>query len=148
MKSQEQQLQQLAKHYGLETAYYDIKGQLHQAESHSLLAVLRCLGVVIESPEDVVSGLRELGVRRWSRLLEPVSVFFAGEKPVLTVRLRDKQAENTAFCQLELESGQVKVGTASCHSSPLNSTQRWKVCAMWLNSWNCLLFHWVITASH
>ncbi|MDR9756152.1 MAG: 4-alpha-glucanotransferase [Thermoanaerobacterales bacterium] len=108
MKSQEQQLQQLAKHYGLETAYYDIKGQLHQAESHSLLAVLRCLGVVIESPEDVVSGLRELGVRRWSRLLEPVSVFFAGEKPVLTVRLRDKQAENTAFCQLELESGQVK----------------------------------------
>lgn len=108
MESQHQQLQQLAGNYGLETSYYDIKGQLHQAEIHSLVAVLRCLGVVIESPEDVQNALRECEVRQWSRVLEPVSVFFAGEKPVLTVKLRDEQAENTALCQLELESGEVK----------------------------------------
>lgn len=121
MKSQKQQLRQLAKQYGLETAYYDTKGQLQQAETHSLLAVLRCLGVVIESPEDVVNGLRELEFRRWDRLLEPVSAFFAGEMPVLTVRLRDKQAEDTAFCQLELESGEVK--RWNCQLSQLSIQQ-------------------------
>lgn len=117
VQSQHQQLQQLAEHFGLETAYYDIKGQLHRAETHSLLAVLRCLGVVIESPEDVNNGLREYEVRRWSRVLEPVSVFFAGEVPVLTVRLRDEQAEDTALCQLELESGESK--SWDCHLSQL-----------------------------
>lgn len=99
-------LEQLAREYGVEIAYYDTAGRLRKAEPHSLLAVLRCLGAPLESLQDVPVALKERREGRWRRRLEPVTMALAGEPPTLMLRLREDEAEAPALCELELENGE------------------------------------------
>ncbi|HBI27157.1 MAG TPA: 4-alpha-glucanotransferase, partial [Peptococcaceae bacterium] len=108
MGTEQQQLQQLAQLYGIETSYHDIKGQQQQAGPDVLFAVLRCLGLEVENSGDVHNALRECKVERWQQCLEPVYAFFAGETPALAVRLSAEQVNEMADCKLELETGEVK----------------------------------------
>jgi hypothetical protein len=100
--TEQKQLQQLAQLYGLETSYYDIKGQHQQAEPDALFAVLRCLGLEIDNSGDVHNALRERKMERWQQCLEPVYTFFEGETPVLSVRLSAEQVNQMVYCKLEL----------------------------------------------
>jgi 4-alpha-glucanotransferase len=116
--TEQKQLQQLAQLYGLETSYYDIKGQHQQAEPDALFAVLRCLGLEIDNSGDVHNALRERKMERWQQCLEPVYTFFEGETPVLSVRLSAEQVNQMVYCKLELETGETRNWETSLSELP------------------------------
>lgn len=97
-------LHQLARQYGVQTAYYDVSHLRRQAEPEALLAVLRSLGVPVQSLSDVPSAWRERQNMVWRQVLEPVLVAWEGRLPPVEVRLpRDTRA---IACELRLESGE------------------------------------------
>jgi len=65
-------LHQLAKLYGVHTAYYDIAGQQQAASDDALLATLRALRAPIARLEDVPAAIREHQQAQWRRPMEPV----------------------------------------------------------------------------
>ena len=80
-------LNQLARLYGVQTAYYDVYHHRQQASTESLLAILRSLGAPIATLQDVPMAHRERRQAMWQRLLEPVIVAWDGELPEIEVRL-------------------------------------------------------------
>lgn len=99
-------LHQLARLYGVQTAYYDGNHHRQQASEESLLAVLRSLGAPVESLEDVPSAWRERQQVLWQRLLEPVVVAWDGELHAVEVRLPSSAADTNLDCHLKLETGE------------------------------------------
>ena len=65
-------LHKLAHLYGVQVAYYNVAHQRQQTSAESLLAVLKALGAPIETPNDVVSALRQKHQEQWQRIIEPV----------------------------------------------------------------------------
>ncbi|MCA9710017.1 MAG: 4-alpha-glucanotransferase, partial [Myxococcales bacterium] len=72
-------LHRLAREHGLELRYIDIAGKTQHASPEVLRAVLRGMGVVLESDADVTEQLARARKARWSRPLEPVIVAWEGE---------------------------------------------------------------------
>ena len=52
-------LRQLARLYGVQTAYYDVSHRRRPASDEALLAVLRHMGASVATPADVAPALRE-----------------------------------------------------------------------------------------
>jgi 4-alpha-glucanotransferase len=52
-------LHQLARLYGVQTAYYDVNHHRQQASQESLLAVLRSLGAPVANLQDLPSAWRQ-----------------------------------------------------------------------------------------
>jgi 4-alpha-glucanotransferase len=99
-------LRQLARLYHVQTAYYDVSHHRQPTPADSLLAVLRALGVPLASMSGVSSALRERRQTLWRRILEPVTVVWGSERPLIRVRLPVKLAERSLRGRLELESGE------------------------------------------
>ncbi len=72
-------LDELARHCRVAVAYDDAQGVRRVASTEALLAVLRALGVEIESPAHAAQIDRELAGERHERLLAPVVVAWDGE---------------------------------------------------------------------
>jgi len=104
--SLEQRLQELARLYGAETAYYDTSGQHSQASTESLLAVLQALGCPVQGLESVTSALRERRHALWQRPLDPVAVCWDGGPASLELRLPVLAAEANLTGHLILETGE------------------------------------------
>jgi 4-alpha-glucanotransferase len=101
-------LRELARLYGVQTAYYDIERQRKRATPEVLLQVLQALGAPVASLEDVPAALRARRAEPWRRGVEPVTVVWDGEEPALEVR-RDAQSADTALdAELTLESGETR----------------------------------------
>ena len=49
----------LARLYGVQTSYFDVKGNRRTAMPEGLLGVLRALGAPVEAPGDVPAALSE-----------------------------------------------------------------------------------------
>jgi 4-alpha-glucanotransferase len=100
------QLYRLARLYNMQTAFYGVRHHRHTAGVDSLLAVLQALGAPMASLSDVASALRERtqAVRR--QIIEPVTVAWNGERPVIHTTLPDDIAGATWTVRLELESGE------------------------------------------
>lgn len=101
-------LYQLARLYGVEITYRDVTNRLQEAAPHSLLAVLKALGASVERLDDVSSALRERKQKQWQRCCEPVAVSWDGMPVNLKLRLPVGQAEDLAYCQLELENSETR----------------------------------------
>ncbi|MFC2041260.1 4-alpha-glucanotransferase [Chloroflexota bacterium] len=96
----------LAHLYGVQTAYYDVFHRRQQAPVESLLAVLRSLGAPITTFQDIPSACRERQQALWQRPLEPVVVAWDSEPSLVEVRLPLSDANATANCHLNLETGE------------------------------------------
>jgi 4-alpha-glucanotransferase len=97
-------LRQLARLYGVQTAYYDIDDRRQQAPVEALLAMLRALGAPIDSLRDVPQALRERRQALWRRPLEPVIVAWDGGPASLEVRL-PQSLDSPLIGHLALEDG-------------------------------------------
>ncbi|MFC2048423.1 4-alpha-glucanotransferase [Chloroflexota bacterium] len=94
----------LARLYGVQTAYYDVKHHRQQASNESLLAVLRSLGAPVATLQDVPSAWRERQQAVWQRVIEPISVFRNGESTPLEIHLPLDEAELNIDCHINLET--------------------------------------------
>jgi 4-alpha-glucanotransferase len=96
-------LKELARLYGVEASYHDALGRYVEAGPESLLAVLRALGVPLESADGAATALegrrRELEDRR----MEPVLVAWDGRAPA--ARIRFGSDAGLVACRLDLEGG-------------------------------------------
>jgi len=99
-------LHQLARIYGVQTAYYDMNYRRQQASDESLLAVLRSLGAPVANLQDVPSAWRERQQELWQRPLEPVIVAWDGRPPEIQVKLPSVTAEAALKCHLKLGTGE------------------------------------------
>jgi 4-alpha-glucanotransferase len=108
MNSKEQidQLFRLARLYNVQTAYYGVRHHRHTATADSLLEVLTALDAPITSLSDVNSALRECTRTGCEKIMEPVTVAWNGERPVITITLPAAMARNSCEGRLELEPGE------------------------------------------
>lgn len=98
-------LLQLARLYGVQTAYYDVNRQRRQAGPDTLMRVVQALGAPVSDPADVAAALRETMQALWQRPLEPVAVVWGGGPATFEVRLPAARASQSVACHLTLETG-------------------------------------------
>jgi 4-alpha-glucanotransferase len=101
-------LQKLARHHGLQTAYYNMGHRRHSASAESLLAALRILGAPVAGIRDVAPALREERQRRWHQAIQPVIVAWEGTPPRVLVRMPAQEHGTTLSAHLHLESGETR----------------------------------------
>lgn len=83
-----------------------VDGRRRRAPRASILAVLRVLGVDLESPLDAADALAERRRAEWARLTEPVIVAEVGEPAVLTARLPADVERGAMAIRVEPEAGE------------------------------------------
>jgi len=103
------QLHQLARLYGVQTAYDDVLGhRRREASPEALLAVLQALGAEVENFRDVPAALRERRQAQWQRCCEPVVLAWDGDPVGLTLRLPAGLESAPVAAHLQLETGEVR----------------------------------------
>ncbi|MFH1646891.1 MAG: 4-alpha-glucanotransferase, partial [Chloroflexota bacterium] len=100
------QLYRLAHLYNVQTAYYGANHRWQRATVDSLLAVLRAMGAPVASLNDVPSALRSRRQSLHRRMMEPVTVVWDGQLPVVRVCLPASLAGVSFTARLTLESGE------------------------------------------
>lgn len=104
MANEHDDLQRLARLYGIQTSFQDAMGKQVEAGPDSLLAVLGSLGAEVEGAGDVAEALRARQEELAERVLEPMVVAWDGHARDLEVRLRAGQS--SLACHLDLENGE------------------------------------------
>jgi len=99
-------LRHLAHLYGVQTVYSDTSHHRRRASVEALLAVLKSLGAPLVTLNDVPSAWRQRRQELWQRPLEPVAVAWAGEPPVIKVRLPAAAVDAVLAGHLTLENGE------------------------------------------
>ena len=103
-----EELQELARSYGVQLEYKDMAGKIKSASTDSLLAILKVLGADLDSEADAPEALRQRKLDRWKRGVEPVVVSWMedGDGSV-EVHLPQTLAGTEFTCRLESESGTI-----------------------------------------
>ncbi|MBI4185992.1 MAG: 4-alpha-glucanotransferase [Chloroflexi bacterium] len=101
-----QLLLQLARLYGVQTAYRSAFGQRRQASAAALLTALQALGAPVAGINDLPSAWRQWRRGLWHRLVEPVNVAWDGRLTPLQLRLPASESDARVSCHLKLESGE------------------------------------------
>jgi len=85
-------LHTLARLHGIQTSYRDVAGRRVPASDTTLAALLRSLGVPVETTADRRSAVREERLRRCEQLIEPVLVAWDGSLSPFNLWLRADEA--------------------------------------------------------
>ena len=101
------QLRQLARLYGVQTAYTDMFQRRKQASPEALLHTLRALGAGLRTLDDVPAELRERQRAQWNRTVEPTVTAWDRASTEISLRLPADRARGSLHCALELESGEL-----------------------------------------
>jgi 4-alpha-glucanotransferase len=101
-------LRELARLYGVQTAYYDFERQRKRAAPEVLVQVLQALGAPLTGTADVSGALRARRGEPWRRGIEPVTVVWQGAAPSLELRRPARSAEAAVDAGLTLESGETR----------------------------------------
>ena len=101
------QLRQLARLYGVQSAYTDMFQRRQQASPEALLHTLRALGAGLRTLDDVPAELRERERAQWNRVVEPTVTAWDGASTEISLRLPADRARGSLHCALELESGEL-----------------------------------------
>lgn len=101
-------LAELSALHGIVPSYTDVRGEVRTASSEAVLAVLRSLGVPVTGFRDVPDALRERREALHRRLVEPVTVVWEGDDPVVEVHLAGAESGLGIECRLETEEGEVR----------------------------------------
>jgi 4-alpha-glucanotransferase len=97
-------LRELARLYGVETSYDDAMGRHVEAGPESLLPVLRALGALLESEDDVAEALADRRRELAGQIIEPVFVAWDGRPPEMLLRFGSDMGRIT--CRFDLEDGE------------------------------------------
>jgi 4-alpha-glucanotransferase len=111
-------LRELARLYGIQTAYYDVAHRRKSASPDTLLLVLKALGAPLESFDDVPAALRERRQVPCKRGVEPVVVAWDGEPPKVELRVPAHRATGPVACSLLLEGGERRNWTCDLSRLP------------------------------
>ena len=104
MSSEREDLLTLARLYGVQTSYHDIRGDHIEASPESLLGVLRALEAPVEDFGDIPEALEARREELASRVVEPVVVAWDGHVQAgIEVRLG---SGGSLACHLDLEGGE------------------------------------------
>lgn len=103
MSAEHDDLQELARLYGVQSSYHDVWGQQVQAGPETLLGILRALGAPLEGLGDASDALAAFRDERAGRLAEPVAVAWDGHLPALV--LYPGTDGGPLACHLDLEGG-------------------------------------------
>jgi 4-alpha-glucanotransferase len=107
MKASElRSLHQLARLEGIQLSYEDMAGRTCEATPETLTALLRALGIPIESADQAADALRERRQSRWRLSLEPVTVAWNGKRSSARVRVPAGSTRRKIPCRLLLENGE------------------------------------------
>src|SRR3989442_1615676 len=99
-------LAHLARLYGVQTSYRDMRRQKQEASVESLLAILRTLGARVETLDDIDQALIDRKLELWDRVVEPVVVAWDGKIPPIYVRAPESVNGATLRTTLKLETGE------------------------------------------
>ncbi len=99
-------LRELARYYGIQTEYRDVKDRRCSATPEALLRALQILGAPIERLDDVVGALRTRRQERWRTMLEPVAVKWDDRPCRVRIRVPERLETATAVFRVELEEGE------------------------------------------
>lgn len=97
-------LRELARLHGLQTAYYDASKVRRTASADTIFAVLRGLGVAVETPDDVPAALRDRHAEIEQEMVEPVLVAWDGRLDGVGVHF-PVGASGTAAVTIDIEGG-------------------------------------------
>ncbi len=97
---------QLARLHGIQTSYFDVAGQRQEASTDTLQAILKILGVPVNSAVEVRDAIREHFQNQCDHCLEPVTVVWNGRPGFIQVRIPATWSKNTFRCHLRLENGE------------------------------------------
>ncbi len=112
-ESPPEDLRELARSCGVHVEYTDTSGNLQDASTESLLAVLRALGAEIDGPIDAARVLAERRLAAWRRAIEPVVVAWDGLAPAIEVRVPASLSSSTIACRLIPEVGEARSWTTA-----------------------------------
>ncbi len=101
-------LHQLARLYGIQTAYYDMSRRRKRALADSLLAMLKALGAAIVTVNDVPNALREFNQYSWNQPVDPVTIVLDNNTPKLKIRLSSDFVDKSIAGYLTLENGEFR----------------------------------------
>jgi 4-alpha-glucanotransferase len=102
------ELHELARLYGIQTAYDDAAGHRQLASPESLLAVLRALGAPVDTFDDARKALKERRQMLFGRFVQPVTVAWAGRRSAVELHTPADAPCGLLSCQLTLETGEVQ----------------------------------------
>jgi 4-alpha-glucanotransferase len=109
LATENEELQTLARLYGIQTSYHDVQGRSVEARPEALLGVLRALEAPVDSMADVEEALRSRREDLAARVLEPVVVAWDGRTREIELRLGDRLGRSprgSLACHLDLEGGE------------------------------------------
>jgi len=72
--AKDQQLERLARLYGIEPGYTDFYGKHRQVPAETERALLAVMGAAVDTPAEIAASLEEVEQRPWRRMLAPVRV--------------------------------------------------------------------------
>src|SRR5690606_12929524 len=98
-------LRRLARVCGVQTRYVDQLGARRAARPEAVAAVLRAMGVPIESAADAGDALRAREAERAARACEPVAVAWNRAPASVALALPGVAAGAPVRCELRLEDG-------------------------------------------
>lgn len=99
------QLLELAKLYGVQTAYHDVARRRRVASEETLLAVLRAMGVPVSSAADAPQLMRFYRQKLRQSILRPVTIEWEDEPPTVSVQLPETLADGRLGAWLTYEDG-------------------------------------------
>jgi 4-alpha-glucanotransferase len=101
-------LSELAKRYGLQTAYEDVSGKRRTASPEALKSILRVMGVPVETADDVREALEQTRNNLQNQLVEPVIVAWNGRLKEVPIQLRASDDGHPINTRLAIENGDTK----------------------------------------
>ncbi len=100
-------LRQLAKAYGIQTAYSDAAGQRRVISAETLLATLQALDPLIRNSSDLSKAYQQFQINWWRQGLEPIILAWQGKFNQLALRIPQLQAQQHIQCQLTTQEGKI-----------------------------------------
>jgi 4-alpha-glucanotransferase len=128
-------LRGLAKLYGIEPGYTDVRGKRRRLSDATARVLLEAMGAAVGSSEEIVASLREAEARPWRRMLEPVQVSLQSQPLELTLSLADRPSGARVRWRLVEEEGALHEGEALLDDLPVVAEaevdgrrhQRWRL---------------------
>jgi len=81
-RSYDEMIDELSEICGIVREYYDIFGHKKVASSETQKAILRAMGIKLDSPEEIRREIEERRERHWKSFVEPVRVVSENEQPL------------------------------------------------------------------
>jgi 4-alpha-glucanotransferase len=95
----------LARLYNIQADYRDGLGQSRKAAPEAIVKVLQALGAPLTSFDDIPDVLHRRRQTLWQRAVEPVTIAWQGQPPLIRIRLPTQLADTVVHYRVTFENG-------------------------------------------